>query len=209
MKQLPGIATQNLMRQGYGYGGEGDWKVAALTAVMKFMGERSAFMEDYTYDLENGLSLGAHMLEVCPSLSDGKPRIEVHPLGIGDREPPARLVFEGRAGKGVVASLVDMGGRLRLIVQDIECIKPTQTMPNLPVARVMWRPEPDLETGAECWILAGGAHHTVLSYDCDAEMLRDFARIMDIEFVHIDKDTKPETLEKELFFSDIAWKLKG
>ena len=209
MKQLPGIATQNLMRQGYGYGGEGDWKVAALTAVMKFMGERSAFMEDYTYDLENGLSLGAHMLEVCPSLYDGKPRIEVHPLGIGDREPPARLVFEGRAGKGVVASLVDMGGRLRLIVQDIECIKPTQTMPNLPVARVMWRPEPDLETGAECWILAGGAHHTVLSYDCDAEMLRDFARIMDIEFVHIDKDTKPETLEKELFFSDIAWKLKG
>ena len=102
-----------------------------------------------------------------------------------------------------------MGGRLRLIVQDIECIKPTQTMPNLPVARVMWRPEPDLETGAECWVLAGGAHHTVLSYDCDAEMLRDFARIMDIEFVHIDKDTKPETLEKELFFSDIAWKLKG
>ncbi len=209
MKQLPGIATQDLMRQGYGYGGEGDWKVAALTAVMKFMGEHSAFMEDYTYDLENGISLGAHMLEVCPSLAAEKPKVEVHPLGIGDREDPARLVFEGKAGKGIVASLVDMGGRLRLIVQDIECIKPTQSMPNLPVARVMWKPAPNLATGAECWILAGGAHHTVLSYDCDAEMMRDFARIMDIEFVHINKNTTPEELEKELFLFDIAWKLKN
>ena len=208
MKQLPGIATQNLMRQGYGYGGEGDWKVAALTAVMKVMGEHSAFMEDYTYDLKNGISLGAHMLEVCPSLAEGKPKIEVHPLGIGDREDPARLVFEGKAGKGIVVSLVDMGGRLRLIVQDIECIKPTQSMPNLPVARVMWKPAPNLEVGAHCWIIAGGAHHTVLSYDCDAEMMRDFARMMDIEFVHISKDTTPEELEKELFFADIAWKLK-
>ncbi len=208
MKQLPGLATQNLMRQGYGYGGEGDWKVSALTAVMKVMGESSAFMEDYTYDLKNGISLGAHMLEVCPSLADGKAKIEVHPLGIGDREDPARLVFEGKAGKAIVASLVDMGGRLRLIVQDIECIKPTQSMPNLPVARVMWKPEPNLEVGAHCWIIAGGAHHTVLSHDCDAEMMRDFARMMDIEFVHIGKDTTPEELEKELFFSDIAWKLK-
>lgn len=208
MKQLPGLATQNLMRQGYGYGGEGDWKVSALTAVMKVMGEHSAFMEDYTYDLENGISLGAHMLEVCPSLAEGKPKIEVHPLGIGDREDPARLVFEGKAGKGIVASLIDMGGRLRLIVQDIECIKPTQSMPNLPVARVMWKPAPNLEVGAHCWIIAGGAHHTVLSYDCDAEMMRDFARIMDIEFVHIGKDTTPEELEKELFLADLAWKLK-
>lgn len=212
MKQLPGLASQDLMAQGYGYGGEGDWKVSAMTSIMKAMTHDlpggTAFMEDYTYDLKNGYSLGAHMLEVCPSLAADRPKIEVHDLGIGDREAPARLVFEGRAGKAIVASLVDMGGRLRLIVQDIECIKPTQTMPNLPVARVMWRPEPNLAVGAECWILAGGAHHTVLSYDCDAGMMRDWARMMDIEFVHIDKDSDPVRLEKELMFSDLAWKLK-
>jgi L-arabinose isomerase len=212
MRQLPGLASQHLMSLGYGYGGEGDWKVSALTAVMKAMGKSigkgTAFMEDYTYDLKNGISLGAHMLEVCPSLAAGRPRIEVHPLGIGDREAPARLVFEGKAGAAIVASLVDMGGRLRLIVQDIECIKPTQSMPNLPVARVMWRPAPDLATGAECWILAGGAHHTVLSYDCDAEMMRDWARMMDIEFVHIHKNTDPIQFENDLFLQDLAWKLK-
>ena len=208
MRQLPGIASQNLMADGYGYGAEGDWKTAAMTAVMKAMGKRSAFMEDYTYDLAGGISLGAHMLEVCPSVAADKPRIEVHPLGIGDREDPARLVFEGAAGKGIVVSLVDMGGRMRFIVQDIECVKPTQTMPNLPVARVMWKAMPNLETGAECWILAGGAHHTVLSLDVTAEMVRDFARMADIEFVHIDKDTTPEKLEKELFFADVAWKLR-
>ena len=208
MRQLPGIASQNLMADGYGYGAEGDWKTAAMTAVMKVMGKRSAFMEDYTYDLAGGISLGAHMLEVCPSVAADKPRIEVHPLGIGDREAPARLVFEGQAGPGIVVSLVDMGGRMRFIVQDIECVKPTQTMPNLPVARVMWKAMPNLETGAECWILAGGAHHTVLSLDVDAEMVSDFARMAGIEFVHIDKDTTPEKLEKELFLADIAWKIK-
>ncbi len=210
MEQLPGLASQNLMADGYGYGGEGDWKVSAMTAVMKAMatGKQggTAFMEDYTYDLKNGISLGAHMLEVCPSLAADKPRIEVHDLGIGDRRPPARLVFEGKAGPAIVASLVDMGGRLRLIVQDIECIKPTQTMPNLPVARVMWKPMPSLAVGAECWILAGGAHHTVLSYDCDAEMMRDWARMMELEFVHIGKDTDPVKLEQELLFADIAWR---
>ncbi len=213
MQQLPGIASQDLMRQGYGYGGEGDWKVSAMTAIMKAMGQGmgggSAFMEDYTYDLKNGISLGAHMLEVCPSLAADKPRIEVHTLGIGDREPPARLVFEGKAGDAIVASLVDMGGRLRLIVQDILCVKPTQTMPNLPVARVMWKPMPDLAVGAECWILAGGAHHTVLSYDCDAEMMRDWARMMDIEFVYINKDTDPAKFETELLNADLVWKLKA
>ena len=213
MEQLPGLANQNLMADGYGYGGEGDWKVAAMTAIMKVMGEGlgggSAFMEDYTYDLKNGLSLGAHMLEVCPSLAAGRARIETHYLGIGMNEKdPARLVFEGKAGRAIVASLVDMGGRLRLIVQEIECVKPPQTMPNLPVARVMWRPEPNLETGAECWILAGGAHHTVLSYDCNAEMMRDWARMMDIEFVHINRDTDPVKFEYELMFADLAWKLK-
>lgn len=213
MEQLPGLASQNLMASGYGYGGEGDWKVAAMTAVMKAMGEGlgggSGFMEDYTYDLKNGLSLGAHMLEVCPSLAAAKPRIETHPLGIGMNEKdPARLVFEGKAGRGIVASLIDMGGRFRLIVQDIVCVSPPQTMPNLPVARVMWRPEPDLTTGAECWILAGGAHHTVLSHDCDAEMMRDWARMLDIEFVHIGRDTDPEAFEQALLMADLVWKLK-
>ncbi len=213
MRQLPGLASQHLMAQGYGYGGEGDWKVAAMTAIMKSMGENgngaSAFMEDYTYHLVEGqeYSLGAHMLEVSPSVAADRPRIEVHPLGIGDREDPARLVFEGKAGKAIVVSLVDMGGRLRLICQDIECVKPIMDMPNLPVARVMWRAMPDLTTGLQCWIMAGGAHHTVLSYDVSAEQMRDWARMMKIEFVHITKDTVPEKLEEELFLKDLAWKL--
>ena len=214
MEQLPGLASQHLMAQGYGYGGEGDWKVSAMTAIMKAMGENgngaSAFMEDYTYHLVEGqeYSLGAHMLEVCPSVAADRPRIEVHALGIGNRKAPARLVFEGKAGSGIVASLIDMGGRLRLIVQDIEAVKPIMDMPNLPVARVMWRAMPDLTTGVECWITAGGAHHTVLSYDVTAEQMHDWARMMDIEFVHITKDTTVEGLEKELFLNDLAWKLK-
>lgn len=214
MEQLPGLASQRLMAQGYGYGGEGDWKVSALTAVIKTMTEGmtggSAFMEDYTYHLASGneYSLGAHMLEVCPSVAAARPRIEVHPLGIGGKGDPARLVFEGHAGKACVVSLVDMGGRLRMICQDIEAVKPIMDMPNLPVARVMWRAEPDLRTGAECWILAGGAHHTVLTYDATPEMLRDWARMMEIEFVHITKDTTPDALERELFLNDLAWKLK-
>ena len=215
MEQLPGLASQHLMALGYGYGGEGDWKVAAMTAILKAMGENgngaSAFMEDYTYHLAEGqeYSLGAHMLEVCPSLAEGKPRIETHHLGIGMNEKdPARLVFEGKAGQAIVVSLIDMGGRLRLICQDIECVKPIMPMPNLPVARVMWRAMPDLTTGIECWITAGGAHHTVLSYDVSAEQMRDWARMMDIEFVHITKDSTPEKLEEELFLKDLAWKLK-
>ena len=214
MEQLPGLASQHLMAQGYGYGGEGDWKVSAMTAIMKAMGEggngASAFMEDYTYHLEAGneYSLGAHMLEVCPSLAGEKPRIEVHPLGIGDRQPPARLVFEGKAGDAIVASLVDMGGHLRLIVQDIVCVKPIMPMPNLPVARVMWQAMPNLTDGVECWITAGGAHHSVLSYDVSAQQMKDWARMMDIEFVHITKDTTVDSLEKELFLNDLAWKLK-
>jgi L-arabinose isomerase len=213
MDQLPGLATQHLMAQGFGFGAEGDWKIAALTAVMKAMGPQGAsgFMEDYTYHLVKGreYSLGAHMLEVCPSLAAGRPRIETHPLGIGmNRDDPARLVFEGKAGKALVASIIDVGGRLRLIVQDIECVKPIMEMPNLPVARVMWRAEPDLTTGVECWVTAGGAHHTVLSYDVTPTQLRDFARIMGIEFVHITAETSPEKLEDELFLRDLAWKLR-
>ncbi len=214
MKQLPGLASQNLMANGYGYGGEGDWKVAAMTAVMKVMGEggngASAFMEDYTYHLAEGgkYSLGAHMLEVCPSVAAQRPRIEVHPLGIGDREDPARLVFEGKEGDAIVATLIDMGGRFRLICQDIHCVKPIMEMPNLPVARVMWQAMPSLETGLECWITAGGAHHSVLSYDVSAGQMKDWARMMDVEFVHITRDSSVEALEQELFLKDLAWKLR-
>ena len=217
MEQLPGLASQHLMSKGYGYGGEGDWKVAAMTAIMKAMGEgsngASAFMEDYTYHLvkDNEYSLGAHMLEVCPSLAsaDSRPRIETHHLGIGMNEKdPARLVFEGKEGEAIVVSLVDMGGRLRLICQDIECVKPIMEMPNLPVARVMWKPMPDLLTGIECWITAGGAHHTVLSYDVTADQMKDFANMMGIEFVHITKETTVDALEEKLMIADLVWKLK-
>ena len=196
MDQLPGLAAQHLMAQGYGFGAEGDWKVSAMTAILKKMGENengaSAFMEDYTYHLEKGreYSLGAHMLEVCPSIAADKPRIETHHLGIGmNKKDPARLVFEGKAGKGIVVSLIDMGGRMRMIVQDIEAVKPIMPMPNLPIT-------------------AGGAHHTVLSYDVTAEMMRDFANIMDIEFVHIDKDTTVDSLEDRLLVNDLVWKLR-
>ena len=214
MKQLPGLASQHLMALGYGYGGEGDWKVSAMTAILKAMGQggngASAFMEDYTYHLVKGqeYSLGAHMLEVCPSVAAERPRIEVHPLGIGSREDPARLVFEGKPGDAIVVSLIDMGGRLRLICQDIHCVKPILPMPNLPVARVMWQAEPSLTTGVECWITAGGAHHTVLSYDVTAEQMKDWANMMEIEFVHITKDTTVESLERDLFLADLAWKWK-
>ena len=215
MEQLPGLATQHLMSLGYGYGGEGDWKTSALAAVMKAMGKgcngSSAFMEDYTYHLEEGkeYTLGAHMLEVCPSIAGNKPKIETHHLGIGMNEKdPARLVFEGKAGDAIVASLIDMGGRMRLIVQDIMAVKPIMDMPNLPVARVMWKVLPDLITGIECWIIAGGSHHTVLSYDVTAEQMRDWARMMDIEFVHIDKDTTPVKLEDKLLVNDLVWKFR-
>ena len=215
MRQLPGLASQHLMAEGYGYGAEGDWKVGAMTAVMKKMGEKengsSAFMEVYTYNLAPGkkYSLGAHMLEVCPSIAAGRPRVEVHPLGIGSREDPARLVFEGKAGEAVFVSLIDMGGRFRMICQDIECVKPILDMPNLPVARVMWKTPGDFETALECWIIAGGSHHTVLGYDVTAEMMRDWARIMGIEFVHLTKDTRAEELEHDLMVDDFVWKFQG
>lgn len=214
MRQLPGLASQDLMAEGYGYGGEGDWKVSAMTHIMKRMAAGlaggTAFMEDYTYDLDAGneLSLGAHMLEVCPSLAAARPSIHVDPLGIGDREPPARLVFEGHPGAAIVASLVDMGGRLRLIVQDVEAVKPIYKMPNLPVARVMWKAFPNFADGATCWILAGGAHHTVFSYDVTAEMMSDWAEIMGIEYVHIGKETSVEQFKRDLFLADLAWKLR-
>ena len=208
MDQLPGLATQHLLAQGYGFGAEGDWKTAAMTAIVKAMypDGAAAFMEDYTYDYEKGLILGAHMLEVCPTIAKNKPRIEVHHLGIGGKQDPARLVFEGRAGKALAVSLIDVGGRMRLIAQAVECTEPTQTMPNLPVARIMWKPLPELETGAQNWIIAGGAHHTVLSFDLTVDNLRDFARMTGIEFVLLDENTTPYALEKELMLGDIIWR---
>ena len=214
MEELPGIASQNLMARGFGYGAEGDWKTAAMVHIIKAMTQGlaggSSFMEDYTYhfEKENGYSLGAHMLEICPSIATAKPRIEVHPLGIGGKESPARLVFEGHAGKAIVISLIDMGGRLRLIVQDIECVKTIMEMPNLPVARVMWKILPNLREGICHWITAGGAHHTVLTYDATAEMLEDWAEMMDIEFVHLTENTTIEELKKELRVNDLLWKLR-
>ena len=214
MKQLPGIATQRMMEAGFGYGGEGDWKTSAMVRIMKIMSTGleggTSFMEDYTYHLDpdNPAVLGAHMLEVCPSIASNKPRIEVHELGIGDRNPPARLVFDGQKGDAIVASLVDMGGRLRLIVNDVKVINPIAPMPNLPVARVMWRPMPNLETSAEAWILSGGAHHTAMSYSLDASHMRDWAELMGIEFIHINDETNLVDLGKELMWNDIAYKLK-
>ena len=214
LRQLPGLASQDLMRQGYGFGAEGDWKVAAMTRIMKVMaegiGKGTAFMEDYTYHLEKGneMILGAHMLEVCPSLASEKPKIQVHPLGIGDREDPARAVFKAKEGKAIVVSLIDMGDRFRMIVNDIECQNQVNDMPKLPVAGVLWKPLPDLKTSATAWIYAGGAHHSVLSYDLTAEHMRDFAEIMGIEFVHIGKDTKIDDFRKELEYNDVIWRNK-
>jgi L-arabinose isomerase len=214
MKQLPGLASQRLMEKGYGFGPEGDWKVAAMTSVMKTMAQGlvggTSLMEDYTYHFagEESLILGSHMLEICPTVAATKPSIEVHPLGIGGKDDPARLVFEGASGKAICASLIDMGGRLRLIVNDILAVKPIMAMPNLPVARVMWKPLPNLETSAEAWITAGGAHHSVISFSLTANELRDWANMMDIEFVHIAEDIDLYRFKQDLLIADLAWKLK-
>ena len=214
LKQLPGLAVQRLMSAGYGFGGEGDWKTAAMMNIMKKMSKGldggTTFMEDYTYHLEESrhLTLGAHMLEICPSISDGKPSIDVHPLGIGGKEDPARMIFDGREGDVILVSLVDLGGRMRLIVNDAVAVKPLKEMPNLPVARVMWEPMPNLKTSVEAWILAGGAHHTIMSYGLNAEHMRDFAEMIGIEFVHINKDTNLNDLKKELMYNDLIWKFK-
>ena len=207
MKQLPGLASQHLMYKGYGFGAEGDWKTAGMTAIVKAMYPDgcTSFMEDYTYDYKHELILGSHMLEVCPSIAADRPRIEVHHLGIGGKEPPARIVFEGKAGSAKALSLIDIGGRLRLIAQDVECEKPFQSMPNLPVARTMWKPAPNFLEGLECWIIAGGAHHTVLSYDITDDTVRDFARIMGIELVVINKDTNKYQLERDMMIGDIIY----
>ena len=213
MDELPGLAIQNLMADGYGFGAEGDWKTAGLTAVVKAMAQGlpggSSFVEDYSYHYSAGTSseLAAHMLEICPSLSSAKARIETHPLSIGDRQPPARLVFDVDPGEGVVVTLLDLGGRMRMIAQDVDCI-PCLTMPKLPVARVMWNPRPDLKTALKCWILAGGGHHSVLSTQLSAQEMEDWAQVMDVEFVHITKDTVPSAFAQELRSMELYWKLR-
>lgn len=212
LKQLPGLAVQRLMQDGYGFGAEGDWKTAALVRVLKVMAEGlsggTSFMEDYTYHLEAGneLILGAHMLEVCPSIAATKPIIEVHPLGIGGKEAPARMVFDGAEGSAILVSLIDMGGRFRFIINDALAKTPIKNMPKLPVARVMWKPMPDLVTSAEAWIMAGGAHHSVLSYALDAQHIKDMAETLKIECIHIGKHTNIEELSRELKYNDIIWR---
>jgi len=204
LPQLPGIGVQRLMADGYGFGAEGDWKTAALVRAAKVMGAGtdggSSFMEDYTYDFApgDGRVLGAHMLEVCPSIADGRPSCEIHPLSIGGRGDPVRLVFTGRAGPAVNIALVDLGDRFRLLVNEVEVVPPDEPLPKLPVARALWRPRPDLPTAAEAWLVAGGPHHTVLSAQLGTEILVDFAEISGIELVVIDAETRMRDFTREL-----------
>ncbi len=211
MTQLPGLAVQRLMAEGYGFAGEGDWKTAAMVRVFKVMGAGlpggASFMEDYTYDFEpnNMLDLGAHMLEVCPTVAAGQPTLEVHPLGIGGREDPARLVFDGRPGHALCAAIVDMGNRLRLVLNEVETVPSPQKFPKLPVARVLWKPLPDLATSAEAWILAGGGHHTAYADNLTVEHLRDFAEMAGVEFVAIGNGTTIPAFRNELRWNAGYW----
>jgi L-arabinose isomerase len=207
--QLPGISAQRLMADGYGFGAEGDWKTAALLRAMKVMAGDlpggTSFMEDYTYHLDpkGKKVLGAHMLEICPSIADGKPSLQVHPLGIGGKADPARLVFNTPAGPALNASLIDIGNRFRLLVNEVDVVKPDQPMPKLPVAQAVWRCRPDFETACASWIYAGGAHHTGFSQAVTTEMLEDFAAIADLEFLLIDKKTTVSEFKKELRWNEV------
>jgi L-arabinose isomerase len=210
LEQLPGIAVQRLMAEGYGFGGEGDWKTAALVRTMKVMAQGlpggTSFMEDYTYDFSGTPKiLGSHMLEVCPSIAAGKPSLEIHPLGIGGKADPVRLVFTAPSGPAIVASLVDMGSRFRLIVNEIEVIQPEQALPKLPVARAVWLPKPSLKVAAAAWIYAGGAHHTSYSQALKMEHLEDFAEIAGVELIRIDDSTKIAQFRSELRWNEAAY----
>ncbi|HEX8039779.1 MAG TPA: L-arabinose isomerase [Chryseosolibacter sp.] len=210
--QLPGIAVQRLMADGYGFGAEGDWKTAALVRAMKVMASGlqggNSFMEDYTYhfDPSNPLVLGAHMLEICESIAASKPSCEIHPLGIGGKSDPVRLVFDVAAGPALNASVIDMGDRFRLLVNTVEAVAPTHALPKLPVARVLWKPHPDLQTGCAAWILAGGAHHTCYSQNLSAEYLEDFSEMAGIEYVLIDKETRMHTFKNMLRMNDCCYR---
>lgn len=206
LKQLPGLAVQRLMADGYGFGGEGDWKTSAMGAILKAMtraGGGTSFMEDYTYHFGPGPAkvLGAHMLEVCPTITKAKPRIEIHPLGIGGKEDPVRMVFTATPADARVVCLIDLGDRFRIVQNEIMVVEPNEDLPKLPVARAVWEPKPSLEISAEAWMLAGGSHHTVLTNDVSAEAIEDFARMAGIELVVIDEDTNMRTFRKELQWS--------
>ena len=213
LKQLPGISAQRLMADGYGFGAEGDWKTSALLHAVKVMDQGlkggTSFMEDYTIDFRNGKSrvLGAHMLEICPSIASGKPTCEVHPLGIGGKEDPARLVFNVDPGPAINVSLIDMGNRFRLVVNEVDAVKPDHDLPKLPVARVLWDPHPNMQVAAQTWILAGGAHHTVFSKAITTEFIEDFAEIAGMELVIIDKDTKTRDFKDMLRWNEVYYHL--
>lgn len=213
LEQLPGIAVQRLMAAGYGFAAEGDWKTAALVRAMKVMASGlkggNSFMEDYTYHFEPGHQqvLGAHMLEICPSISNEKIRCEIHPLGIGGKKDPVRLVFNADHGPALNASLIDMGNRFRLLVNTVEAVAPTHTMPKLPVARVLWKPHPDMNTGCSAWLLSGGAHHTCFSQNLDAEILEDFAIMAGVEYILINKETRLNSLRNELKWNEMYYAL--
>jgi L-arabinose isomerase len=213
LDQLPGLAVQRLMAAGYGFGAEGDWKTAALVRAMKVMATGleggTSFMEDYTYHLDPGgmKVLGAHMLEVCLSIAEGRPSLEVHPLGIGGKADPARLVFNVPSGPALNASVIDLGNRFRMIVNIVDVVPPDAPLPRLPVARVVWEPHPDLQTAAAAWILAGGAHHTGFSQALTAEHLEDFANMAGLEFLLIDNDTKLRQFRQELKWNEAYYHL--
>jgi L-arabinose isomerase len=215
LSQLPGLAVQRLMADGYGFGAEGDWKTAALVRAMKVMATGleggTSFMEDYTYHLHpDGMKvLGAHMLEVCPSIAEGRSSLEVHPLGIGGKADPARLVFNVASGHGVNASIMDIGNRFRMLVNPCRVVPPDAPLPNLPVARVVWEPAPSLEVAAAAWILSGGAHHTGFSMAVTREHLEDFAEIAGIEYLLIDEGTTLASIKKELRWNDLYYHLAG
>ena len=216
LKQLPGLAIQRLMEKGYGFGAEGDWKTAAMVRLMKVMtgdmknAKGTSFMEDYTYNLVEGKEgiLQAHMLEVCPTISEGPIGIKVNPLSMGDRQDPARLVFTSKTGAGIATSLIDMGTHFRLIINEVDCKKVEQSMPKLPVATAFWTPRPNFEVGTESWILAGGAHHTAFTYDLTAEQMGDWAEAMGIETVFIDRDTTIKKLKNELKWNSLYYRFK-
>lgn len=213
LKQLPGLAVQRLMADGYGFGAEGDWKTAALVRAMKVMavGLRggTSFMEDYTYGLNpSGMEvLGAHMLEICPSIAAAKPSCEIHPLSIGGKADPVRLVFNTPAGPAINASVIDLGSRFRMIANVVDVVPPDELLPKLPVARAVWVPRPNLKVAAETWILAGGAHHTGFSQALTAAYLKDFAKMVGIEFLLIDGDTTVSSFEKDLMLQDVYYSL--
>lgn len=210
--QLPGIAAQRLMAEGYGFAAEGDWKTAALVRAMKVMGAGlpggNSFMEDYTYHFEPGkeMVLGSHMLEICSSIADGKPSCEIYPLGIGGKADPVRLVFNVKGGNALNASVVDMGNRFRMLINEVEAVTPKNKLPKLPVARVLWKPLPDMQTGCSAWILAGGAHHTCYSQNLSSDTLIDFAEIAGIESVLINKQTTIHQLKNELRWNEVYYK---